>query len=1536
MIHRAPLVTQQALQSAIIRNPFVVSPEMSVQEAVIKMSHAQSSLPKIAQHQQNNRELPMGSRRLLAVTEGRVVGLLSERDLLIPDQQKALGNPKIADVMTPPSIILPAAQLTDLFSLMHGVQHSPHQQLPIVDEQGQWLGVVTPESLVQVAKPVAFWEQWRVEAVMTSHCLIATVDSSLSDIAQQMIAAQKNLAVIVSNHSPTILQGVITAVDLLHYQGLEISFQDTSAQTLLTSDCLTVQPQDSLLTVADLMLTQALKPVVVTGEADQLLGWVTAPDLIETFSPHALYHLAETLNCQLEQQVADDQTQLQAKEKQPQSALKLSENYFQGILETQFQFLGFLSPEGVLLEVNQTALETANLQREAVLGKLFWETDWWQISSKNQRQLQTAIQQAAQGEEVRYEAEIGGANQSIIPVEFSLHPITDEQGKVVLLVAEGRDLTEAKRLETERQKTVELLQASQRRYASLVKASPVGIFRCDRAGNCIYTNEVASEIIGLSTRAMQGKGWQRAIHPDDREAVLNQWSRAMQEKRPFQMEYRFVHPDGTVRWVYGQSAIEQDHHQQVDGYVGTITDISDRKEAEIALETIIKGTATTTGQAFFSALVAQIRQALNVSHVLISERSDQQLKLLAGAGINSQLSNYEWAKTPCERALQEGEFYCYRSVQAEFPEDRDLVTMGVTSYFGIALRSSEGELMGTLCILNDQPIPNADRAINILRVFAARAAAELERQRANTLLETLNRELEAKVEARTAALKQREAELQDFFDNAHDLIQSVSLETGKFEYVNRSWRELLGYSRDEIAQLTVFEVLHPDCHDQCQALLAAMRNGELSNLDRVEVALLSKTGKKIIVEGGINCRWEGEQPIATRAIFRDITQRQQTEREVHLLQERLQYLLNSNPAIIYSCRPDGNNQATFISDNITTILGYSKPDFSTQINFQFWADRVHPEEREAVLARVSQLYKNNAYEDEYRFVHGKGHYIWVRDECRLVRDEQGNPVEIIGYFADITERKQNEQAIRESQEFLKSVLTVFPLYLFWKDTHSVYLGCNQNFATVAGFASPEEIVGKTDYDLPWGETEGKAYIADDQEVIASATPKLGLIETQLQSNGQQVWVETNKVPLYDGNGEIIGILGTYQDITARKQAEEQLQKTNEALLRATQLKDEFLANMSHELRTPLNVILGMTEGLQEAVYGAINEKQAKVLKTIASSGLHLLELINDILDLSKIESGKMELHCAETEIVNLCDSALLFIHQQASQKGIQVSTQIPQQLPTLVVDERRIRQVLINLLTNAVKFTPEGGAVKLDVMALAEDEERNSCIGASLRFAVCDTGIGIAPDNINRLFQPFVQIDSALNRRYEGTGLGLSLVKRIVEMHGGEVGVSSEVGVGSRFYFDLPLASPSPNLSSSPSASKAMPNPTPPSPEEMGLILLAEDDEANVMTLTSYLEAKGYRLLVAQTGAEVIQFADQHRPDLILMDIQMPDMDGIATIQHLRCASRIPTVPIIVFSALAMDGDRARCLDAGANDYFSKPVQLRTLVKAIAEQLKGE
>lgn len=384
-------------------------------------------------------------------------------------------------------------------------------------------------------------------------------------------------------------------------------------------------------------------------------------------------------------------------------------------------------------------------------------------------------------------------------------------------------------------------------------------------------------------------------------------------------------------------------------------------------------------------------------------------------------------------------------------------------------------------------------------------------------------------------------------------------------------------------------------------------------------------------------------------------------------------------------------------------------------------------------------------------------------------------------------------------------------------------------------------------------------------------------------------------------------------------------RAEEALARALRTKDEFLANMSHELRTPLNAVLGQTQILQEGVHGSLLPKQLRALNIVEESSLHLLALIDDILDLAKLDAVETLLDVEEFDVAAVCQSSLRMIKELAQQKQIKVFSTIDFDVHMMQADKRRLKQILINLLSNAVKFTEPNGRIGLEVLS----EQRAN----QIHFTVWDTGIGIAQQDMDKLFEPFVQVDSGLSRQYEGTGLGLSLVRRLTEIHGGRVSVESKVNKGSRFTVSLPLAqttAPSvaftvSHIQTEPSKSSQQTNTKLAAEKASAHILLAEDNLTNIETMSDILKFIGYRVTVAQNGREAISCAQTEQPDLILMDMQMPLMDGLEATRALRHNPQTKDIPIIALTGMAMANDQDRCLEAGCDDFLTKPIHIPQL-----------
>ncbi len=430
---------------------------------------------------------------------------------------------------------------------------------------------------------------------------------------------------------------------------------------------------------------------------------------------------------------------------------------------------------------------------------------------------------------------------------------------------------------------------------------------------------------------------------------------------------------------------------------------------------------------------------------------------------------------------------------------------------------------------------------------------------------------------------------------------------------------------------------------------------------------------------------------------------------------------------------------------------------------------------------------------------------------------------------------------------------------------------------------------------------------EQEEVLARIQTHLYLSQLQQQLQLQNTQLQKQNIEL---------------DTLTRSlsQRTDELRIANLELARAARLKDEFLANMSHELRTPLNAILGMAEVLQEGIYGALNTQQLKSVHTIEESGRHLLSLINDILELAKIEAGKIKLDIIPVSVNWVAESCLRLIKELARQKQIKLQAVFDSNSIVVQADERYLKQILLNLLGNAIKFTPTGGTVKLEIRG---DTQENM-----IKLSVSDTGIGIPAEEMPHLFQPFVQLDGGLNRQHEGTGLGLALVHRLTKMHGGNISVTSDPGQGSCFVVSLPWHQSSPTASTSERPVSI--NQTAIQSTHSDTIILLVDDNVTIKeTITEYLQAKGYQVILAQNGVQAIEKAKKDHPNLILMDVQMPEMDGLEAIRKIRSDAEIAHIPIIALTALARPHDRKSCLEAGANDYLSKPISFKGLSATI-------
>ncbi|MBX3364791.1 MAG: PAS domain S-box protein [Phycisphaeraceae bacterium] len=562
---------------------------------------------------------------------------------------------------------------------------------------------------------------------------------------------------------------------------------------------------------------------------------------------------------------------------------------------------------------------------------------------------------------------------------------------------------------------------------------------------------------------------------------------------------------------------------------------------------------------------------------------------------------------------------------------------------------------------------------------------------------------------------------------------------------------------------------------------------------------------------------------------------------------------------------------------------------------------------------------------ELRFISAGGRHSWVRWIC-TAEMEGGQCVRLRGAMQDITPAKRADKERRHLQQVLQAAIDAMSQMIFWKDVYGRYLGCNRAFLRYTGRESLEEVIGTRDEDYAWGLAAEK-YRTDDLMVMRTGEPILAREELSDIGEDSFRWVRTTKVPLREEGEDIVAVLGIVEDVTAEHEAREALRSAKDAAEAADRAKSAFLANMSHEIRTPMTAILGFADLLLDP--SRDEAERTEWIKTIRRNGEHLLSIVNDVLDLSKIQADQMSVEEISCSPVQIIEEVVSLLRVSAESKGLTCSLHLDGALPVHVrSDPMRLRQIFLNLVGNAVKFTSEGW-VRVDVHLRREGDK------SVLEVEVADTGVGMTPDQVERVFDPFMQADESTTRRFGGTGLGLAITRRLVDLLGGDVVCRSTAGEGTVFTVRLPVRAEDAAVCSDHLAQHA------PRQDETevsvgeptlnGRVLLAEDGPDNQRLLSFHLKRAGATVDIAENGRIAVEkaLAASERGEpyaVILMDMQMPEMDGYAATRALRAAGY--SGPILALTAHAMTGDRERCLEAGCDDYFTKPIQRDNLILA--------
>ena len=729
---------------------------------------------------------------------------------------------------------------------------------------------------------------------------------------------------------------------------------------------------------------------------------------------------------------------------------------------------------------------------------------------------------------------------------------------------------------------------------------------------------------------------------------------------------------------------------------------------------------------------------------------------------------------------------------------------------------------------------------------------------------------------------------------------------GRIAYINTPGATLLGaYSSSELLGKRVTEFVHPDC---CEAVADRLQrvSDEVTSAQLGEKQFLRLDGNSIEVEvTALPHVHAGEK--AVQVIFRDISERRKMQAALHTSEERLRTIAANAPIILFALDRAG----VFILSEGKGLAGLGRKPGEVVGRSIFDVYREVP----PILDNVRRALAGDAFTACIE-VAGSAFESWYSP----VRNSSGDVTGVIGVAVDITERVKAEQQLRLSEERWQLAVRGNNDGLWDWDARTKQVFYSARWKQILGYEdheisnSPEEWESRVHPD----DFPRVQKVLDDHlnRKTAYYTPEYRI----RAKDGTYKWVLARGQALWDEQGQAVRMVGSHTDITERKLAEQALERAKEQAEAANRAKSEFLANMSHEIRTPMNGVLGMIGLVLET---ELARAQKDHLETARHSAESLLSLLNDILDLSKIEAGRLELVSATFHLRESLADAVRMFAVTAQQKGLILKTEVEPDAPDwLLGDQVRLRQIVSNLVGNAIKFT-ERGEVKLRVEVATRLDTR-----VTLHFTVSDTGIGIPQEKQAWIFEPFRQVDGSMTRRYEGTGLGLAICTRLVELMGGQIRVNSVPGEGSTFHFTAPfdLSDQAP-LRTDPSQSGSVAALAKASSRKPLRLLVAEDNIVNQNLIVAVLKKDGHDVVLAKNGFEVIEAIKTQSFDLIIMDVQMPRMDGFETTSAIREAERGSGrhVPIVAMTAHAMKGDREQCIQVGMDDYLTKPVDFTKL-----------
>ena len=778
-------------------------------------------------------------------------------------------------------------------------------------------------------------------------------------------------------------------------------------------------------------------------------------------------------------------------------------------------------------------------------------------------------------------------------------------------------------------------------------------------------------------------------------------------------------------------------------------------------------------------------------------------------------------------------------------------------------------------------------------------------------------------EEKATALKERESMFGEITRAANDGI-ILTDNDGRITFVNPAADKLL--SDDGVLNKKFTDFLPADeTGEKIKKIVSdILREGEkAATKETFETWIQNKDGVRIPVEVSLSAVMLSKN-WSLVVIMRDITERKNAQEKLQRERLLLRTLIDNLPVIIYA---KDQNARKIIANKLDMEIAGAKDESEIigKDDFELYpkelAEKYYADDMTVIKEGKPVINREEIVIDK------SGKQRWLLTTKIPLKDPDGKIIGLVGFGMDFTERKQSEDIVKRERILLRTVIDHLPNTVYMKDRQGRKMLANRAELEMMGCESEEQAIGKTDFDIYPREIAEKFY-EDDMQVINYGKPVLNREEIIVDRQGNKKWWLTSKIPLRNEKGEIVGLVGIGQDITERKIAEEEIRKAKEVAEAANRAKSEFLANVSHEIRTPMNGIIGMTGLLLETNLTPEQRDYAETIRTCSES---LLQILNDILDFSKVEAGKLELEELDFNIHSVIDDIAELLAFKAHEKGLEFISFVDPDVPEwLNGDPGRLRQVIINLVNNGIKFTQKG-EVSIRVSKVGQG---NGIV--TLRFEVTDTGIGIPEDKIGSLFKPFSQVDSSTTRRFGGTGLGLSISKRLVEMMGGEIGVKSQVGKGSTFWFTARFK-----------VLKETPVTGLPAIEILKgrRVLVVDDNPTNRQLLSILLGNWG--CIHEEISSPVAALkrlreatAEGNSFDIALLDMNMPDLTGEELGRIIKSDPAISKTHLILLSSVGQRGDLERLRKIGFYGYLTKPIRqanlLQMLANIFAPQLQKE